>query len=413
LIIGFGKANFHICSFLAVGAPFSKSTLQVTALKLQVQLIDNISGLEPLRKVWDELALDVPFRSFDWLTTWWAHYGKPPHHDRRHLYVLVLRDPSQGAVDECVGIAPWYAERTRVRGTVLRPLGNGEVCSDHLSLLAQPEHAVAVAKAVATWLGESRDWDRLELDAVDQGDVAIQALVAALQGHGCGTILDPAGNCWAIDLPATWDEFLGLQSKSHRKQLRRAADRVLHSPRACWQLVESDEQFDEAWAVLVDLHQRRRTSLGQRGCFASPAFTAFHHDVARKLLPAGRLRLSWLLLDGSPIAAEYHVAGGKTTYAYQGGVDPDRLDDEPGRLSNIATLQHAIAEGHRTFDFLRGDEAYKAHWRALPHPTYRLRAFAPAQGGNWLTQTADWADSLASALKAGLSPLVSPVPHAF
>ena len=39
----------------------------------------------------------------------------------------------------------------------------------------------------------------------------------------------------------------------------------------------------------------------------------------------GQLRLSWLDLDGSPIAAEYHFTDGATTFAYQGGVDPDRL----------------------------------------------------------------------------------------
>ena len=56
--------------------------------------------------------------------------------------------------------------------------------------------------------------------------------------------------------------------------------------------------------------------------------------------------MSWLELDGSPAAAEYHFADGTTTYAYQGGVDPERLAEEPGRLSTILCLRAAIAEGH-------------------------------------------------------------------
>jgi CelD/BcsL family acetyltransferase involved in cellulose biosynthesis len=83
--------------------------------------------------------------------------------------------------------------------------------------------------------------------------------------------------------------------------------------------------------------------------------------------------MSWLELDGSPAAAEYHVADSSTTYAYQGGVDPDRLAEEPGRLSTILCLRAAIAEGHGRIDFLRGDEPYKAHWRAAPRETFDYR----------------------------------------
>jgi CelD/BcsL family acetyltransferase involved in cellulose biosynthesis len=82
-------------------------------------------------------------------------------------------------------------------------------------------------------------------------------------------------------------------------------------------------------------------------------------------------------INGAPAAAEYHLAGARATYAYQGGVDPERLTEEPGRLSTIRAIQRAIAEGHARFDFLRGDEPYKAHWRATPRETLRLQATPP------------------------------------
>jgi CelD/BcsL family acetyltransferase involved in cellulose biosynthesis len=36
-----------------------------------------------------------------------------------------------------------------------------------------------------------------------------------------------------------------------------------------------------------------------------------------------------------------------------------------------------MSEGHTRFDFLRGDEPYKAHWRAEPRSTWRRQATAP------------------------------------
>ena len=91
------------------------------------------------------------------------------------------------------------------------------------------------------------------------------------------------------------------------------------------------------------------------------------------MLDRGQLRMSWLELDGTSAAAEYHFADSQATYAYQGGVDPDRLAEEPGRLSTILCLQRAMREGHKCLDFLRGDEPYKAHWRAEARATYDYR----------------------------------------
>jgi CelD/BcsL family acetyltransferase involved in cellulose biosynthesis len=153
------------------------------------------------------------------------------------------------------------------------------------------------------------------------------------------------------------------------------------------------------------LHQRRRIALGQPGCFASDRFGEFHREVASELLAAGQLRLFWLELDGSPVAAEYQLAGGGVTYAYQAGVDPLRIDEEPGRLITIATLQHAIAEGQQAFDFLRGDEPYKAHWRAEPRQTHSYRVAAGSRAARIRHHAWTAADGMRDWLKTGIAAL--------
>lgn len=342
-----------------------------TAL-VRVQRFDNLNDLLPYRDAWDRLAEGVVFRGWTWLANWWRHYGEG--HAERSLNVLIVFDGSSGGADDVRAILPVYLEATWTQGHVLLLLGDGEVCSDHLGLLAQTESANASATAIAEAIAVDGSWDLLEFSALDETDAASQRLLDELADRDCMISRTPTDRCWTIDLPATWDEFLALQSKSHRKQLRQLERRVLESPRAAWRLVASSGEFGDAWSTLVDLHQRRRNSLGEPGCFASPTWAAFHWDVAQQLLVDGRLRLSTLQLDGQPIAAEYHFASAQTTYAYQGGVDPNRLADEPGQLSTICSLQRAIAEGHAKFDLLRGDEPYKAHWRATPSQTYCLSA---------------------------------------
>ncbi|HEY1786263.1 MAG TPA: GNAT family N-acetyltransferase, partial [Pirellulales bacterium] len=53
---------------------------------------------------------------------------------------------------------------------------------------------------------------------------------------------------------------------------------------------------------------------------------------------------------------------------------------EPGRLATIATLRQALTEGFSGFDFCRGDEGYKAHWRATARETVDWRIAANRSG---------------------------------
>ncbi|HJQ80511.1 MAG TPA: GNAT family N-acetyltransferase [Lacipirellulaceae bacterium] len=356
---------------------------------MTIELISTWSELASLDSQWNALAGDMPFRSWDWLATWWKHYGVgaaqlsangQPQSDQRQLYVLAVygkgEDHGNAAEprDGLIGIAPWYLDRTIIHGNVLRWLGSGEVCTDHLSLICRPENRQEVAAAVASELTANRDdWDRIDLSAVDASDAAIAELVTAFEERDCVVSRQAADSCWVLELPPSWDEYLASISKSHRKQLRQLERRVLESERAGWHQVLSASELPAAWKILVDLHQRRRQSLGEPGCFASRLFHDFHREIAERLLARQQLRMSWLELDGSPAAAEYHLADASATYAYQGGVDPERLSDEPGRLSTICCLRAAMTEGHSRIDFLRGDEPYKAHWRAAPQPTFDYR----------------------------------------
>ncbi|MAT71434.1 MAG: hypothetical protein CMJ58_18150 [Planctomycetaceae bacterium] len=338
---------------------------------MRLAAYDNFDELEQCQSAWDRLADRCVFRTWRWLATWWRHYGSED--PRCRLHVVVARD----ADEQVLGVLPCYVHASAISGRTLRLLGDGEVCSDHLGLLAATDNRGQVADAIADALLSDPSWDALDFAAVDDGEPSTGLLLDRLQQRGCHVDTRPEQSCWTIDLPDSWDEFLAMQSKSHRKQLRRLDSRILQTDSAAWRHAATAEDFSIGWDVLEDLHQRRRQSLGEPGCFSWPRWRAFHEDIARQLLAAGELRLSWLELDGEPVAAEYHFARGSTVFAYQGGLSPEAADAEPGRLSLIACIQHAIGEGRRQFDLLRGDEPYKAHWRATPQAVHRVLAIPP------------------------------------
>jgi hypothetical protein len=243
-----------------------------------------------------------------------------------------------------------------------------------------PEDSDRVTETIAAYLTGSdcacaagHYWDLLEVDGVDADDANVTRLLRHLCERGCSQHENSPVRTWRLALPKTWEEFLGMVSKGHRKKLRRADRDLFATGRVVMRTVENCEQLDPAMDVLIDLHQKRRQMLGEPGCFASSRFTAFHSEVARRLLLAGQLQLQLLEIDGRVAAAEYQLASQGITYVYQSGIDPLRLADEPGHLITAATVKRAIEQGGLAVDFLRGDEPYKAHFRAAGRPLLALR----------------------------------------
>jgi len=340
---------------------------------LETRLITTSTELVAIETPWNILAAGRPMCSWNWLATWWKHYA---NRNERELHVLAVYDVAQSDEDTLVGIAPWYVEHTAVGGDVIQPLGNGQVCTDHLTLLCRPGYVSTVATTIANYLTDNDDeWDRLELTSVDDDDEAMGLLVSELEARDTLVTAQQAANCWVLNLPQTWDQYTAILSESHQRQLRKCYRDQVESGRSRWHQVTKPSELEEAWQILIDLHQRRRNALGDAGCFASPEFTNFHRDVSSQLLAHGQLRLSWIELDGAPFTAEYHFSSPDTIYTYQSGMDTNRLKESPGRLAYLLATKRAIEEGFTHLDFLRGDERYKAHFRAVAKPTLDYHVF--------------------------------------
>jgi CelD/BcsL family acetyltransferase involved in cellulose biosynthesis len=348
---------------------------------VEIVRLSTLSEFAALRDGWNTLTGDVPFRRWEWLNSWWRCYGDPDADVyRRELLVLAVF-----ADGHLIGGAPWYMEASATLGNVIRFLGDGEACSEYLGVLCVPGQEEAVATALAEVLAGAQrpvdgfapplvqEWDLLELNSVYERDVAVRRLLEKVAGVGFLVHGSHGPACWRIDLPATWAEYLASLSRSHRKQLLRIQRRYFDSGRARLVLADGGDEVYRGLKILAELHQRRWETLKQPGCFSRPCFATFLFDVAYQQMRAGQLQLHWLEFDGEPIAAEYHIVDGGVVYAYQSGIDPRSLRHEPGRMITLALLKRAIEDGRTAFDFLRGDEFYKSHWRAQARPTSVFR----------------------------------------
>lgn len=346
---------------------------------MRVCCLTDLDELTPYVDDWNRLAAGSPFRGWTWLSHWWRHYGPQSKSEalRIRLTALCVFDES----DALVGIAPWYLDCSAIRGRVLRFLGSGEVCSDYLGVLCYPAREEAVVEALADYLvknafaddPDAMRWDLLDLEGIDAEDHVMSNLVDHLAMLGCSTHRRPGMNCWRMELPADWESFVASLGRNRRRDLRRLERNYLDTDRVVLHRVTRTEELPKAMDILVDLHQRRHNAQGEPGCFASPRFLAFFRDVVPELLRQGHLQFHWLELDGKAAAAEYQLTGNGVLYQYQAGMDPDAIEHRPGYMINVAILREAVASGCRWFDFLRGDEPYKACFGARPRPSVKFR----------------------------------------
>lgn len=358
-------------------------TAVLSQLDFDIRLVGDDLALAALRDDWNALAGSVPFRRYEWLAAWWRHFRRPSD----ELFVPLVYD----ADGQIIGLAPWYIARDRWLGRVVRFLGSGKVCSEYVTVLAAAGAEELVAHTLAEWLATeaAARWDAVDLDGVEADDRALCELAGELVPGGHAFFQRNRERTWRVRLASSWNEFLGRLSKGRRAKVR-VHERRLDHDNVSVRIADDPETLRQGLDIFHQLHQTRRETMGDGGCLSLPGFDAFLHDTAAELLEAGRLRLQWVEVGGQPAAVEFDLLGDETLYYYQTGMNPEMAEISPGWLLQVASLKRAIDDGLTYFDFLRGDEAYKASWGAQPRQLAQIcvasrRPLSRLRHGAWRT----------------------------
>ena len=344
-----------------------------SAGRLTVDLITGNDVPADLAEKSRRLAAAGPFGHARWWDSWWRNL-RPSGSE---LFLLTV---SRG--NELVGLAPWYSQRIFGQGRVVRFLGDGRACSDYATIAATPECRDDVWHTIADWLiaEAGKSWDTFILEGISAADEPWKNLCRHLSEQNILVEQRSVGNTWRLALPETWEAYVEQFSKQHRNRLRKAKREQFDSGRASLRRAMNAEDFARGFEIQRRLHQLRRRELGDAGCFADPRFESFLREASGRFLADNALRLQWTEVDGEPVAFDAGFIDGDGVFVYQTAFDPAKAELSPGRLHFQASILKAIEEGYRFFDFLRGDEPYKAHFRATPIAVLETRLIGPRLG---------------------------------
>ncbi len=350
-------------------------TRQEKTAGMQVSDIRRAAKMTALAPEWQRLAALCPeatvFQTYEWNAAWWRHFGKVWG---RRLRVVTFR-ATDGTL---VGLAPlmtsfWYATALRR----LSLIGTGT--SDYLDVLAAPGWEQEVAEGLYDYLATTGGWQIADFQQLRVGSFLRGRPPANLSKLAVFDVLGEA--CPFLPLPPTWDELLmglGKKTRANVGYYDRGLQKVYIVDAGP---VTSEADLDGALTHLFDLHGRRWNQRWLPGVFAGKRVQAFHRDAARGLLHQNWLRLFSLKLDGETQASLYCFRYGDRFCYYQGGFEPTLARLSLGTVLTARAMQAAITEECSVFDFLRGDEPYKAKWTGQSHRN--LRRLITRTGSPW------------------------------
>jgi hypothetical protein len=291
------------------------------------------------------------------------------------VHVLVATDEN----GRWCGVAPFF-----VSGGALRLLGSGCACTDYAGpfSLLEPELHEKFLELVSDYLatsirsgGELAHVDCIEFEGCSKLDSSANYLGELLSAYGFADHETETEGTWKVRIPESFEQLNATFSKSMRRKTKAAKKRLAAEDTTV--IFATQESFETHWSQFEMLHQMRRNFLGQPGCFADPQFADFLKSATGELFDSGMAELLFIYKNDRPISSVLLLKSDDTCMMYQSGLDPSYSSVEPGYQTNLAAIEYAIGEGFRYFDFLRGDEPYKARWSTTREPIVRRKYVPP------------------------------------
>ncbi|MGD8372672.1 MAG: GNAT family N-acetyltransferase, partial [Syntrophobacterales bacterium] len=265
--------------------------------------------------------------------------------------------------NKLVGIAPLLVE-----GNEARFIGDPDVC-DYQDFIVAPGRGQDFFETLLKHLRQ-QGITHLDLGPMREDSKTLTELVAAAKGLEFDVSCDAEDVTFELELPATWDAFLGSLSGKQRHEVRRKFRRLHEAGKINYRLVaEVDAVVDEMETFLALFGLSR----SDKATFMTSQMANYFRSLAEAMAKVNLLKLFFLDLDGTPAAAVMCFDYNSTVYLYNNGYDGRFSSLSVGLLSKVISIKESIQRGRKHYDFLKGTEEYKHRLGGKPVPLYRCR----------------------------------------
>jgi CelD/BcsL family acetyltransferase involved in cellulose biosynthesis len=331
---------------------------------------------ERWNKLLDASASESFFLRWEWIYTYWESLDKK----NAVLQVWLCHDG-----DKLVGIAPFYVYSTMFMKIPVRKMAflGDRVASDYMDIFAIPGYEEACCREVLGRVNNQSPvpYDILDLEGVCADSNLFRFLASGSDADGDIKLL-PVFDCPRTCLNVSFDEYLQRLSASTRYSLGRKRRKLEKEFGKV-----SVEHFDlknnpEKLDTLFDLHEQRWSVLKDKSSTFSSEYRKLFNRKLLQRFDEGSGYFSCMSIEGKPVSMMYVFVYKENAYFYQNGWNPVYAAYGVGILNIQYAIRHAIELGCKSFDFLRGEEAYKYHLCEDSRQAYTVRCFGSGMRGN-------------------------------
>lgn len=333
---------------------------------MDTTIYDSPHVFEALKAEWNDLLTrcytHTLFSTWEWHKHWWDAYHEG------ELFVVAFR----GDGGQLLGIAPLFiALEGDVR--VLKLVGTEDV-TDYLDLLIDRERAQDVLNCLVEMLMAVRGrYDSIRFCNIPEGSPTLGVLADMFGAHDINVTLTPHEVCPIIQLPSTYEAYFDLLESKQARELRRKLRRAEGAGDMSWYIV--GEAHDIHAELDAFLHLMSRSHPEKAKFLQDPRHVAFFKAFMPVAYANGWLQLNFETVLDERVASYLNFDYGGEILVYNSGLEPDKYGAlSPGIVLLANNIEHAIAQGRRVFNFLRGNETYKYLMGAQDTTIYQLLA---------------------------------------
>lgn len=324
---------------------------------LKIRKIKTFDEWEGIRDKWNQLLKksfsDNIFLTWEWLYSW----AECNLNSNRYLYILSVEEG-----DNLVGIAPLYIEKRqtgifRVRKIFF--LGYPECCADYLDVIIKRGYEKEVTAVIYEFLNDEKGWDIIELHNIPSNSFFLLHFFERINQDGKYASIRPDGFCPIIILPESVEDFYMSLSSNRRQQFRRHLNILKREGEVKHFTFLSGQHKDLKTQLiyLCDLYRKSRNM--------STNFSMFLERLILRSQEQGSsiFQLDFLAFNNKYIAGLLHFRYNGSLYMYVMAVDKSfKPQISIGNIIVGLSIERAILDKIKIYDFLRGTEDYKFHW---------------------------------------------------
>jgi CelD/BcsL family acetyltransferase involved in cellulose biosynthesis len=317
---------------------------------MKIGRIEDFKTFLKLREEWNTLLFSSKqnslFLTHEWFSAWWKSFG-----EGYSMEVLLYRN-DDGSL---AGVAPLMAKNRN-----LHLIASREV-SDYCDFFSLPERREDFFKDLLEYFKDSvGDLNKFEFINIKSSSPTLFFLPRLASEYGFAYTIHEEEEVPGMELPASFEDYLGRLSRKNRHEVRRKLKRTESLGGIRIKRTTDPGELLSSIDGFIALH--RESNPSKRRFWEKRGMMHFFHELIIQLAPRGWVELNVLYAGNETAAGLLNFSYADEVLFYNSAFSPMFSSYNPGFYLFIQSIKEAVSEKKKRADFLRGREKYKYYF---------------------------------------------------